>query len=78
MATVRLTWFHATAEGGSVFEDLDVTLPRERTDPEGHLIAASNYYASPSVQLAELPAGLPSALKTLTWVSTCRFSELMR
>jgi len=61
---VRITWFHATPEGGSVFEDLDVALPRERADPEGHVIRASNFYASPSVQLAELPAGLDQTWHT--------------
>lgn len=64
MSTVRITWFHATPDGGSVFEDLDVALPRERADPEGHILAGSNFYASPSVQLAELPAGLDQTWHT--------------
>lgn len=64
MAAVTVTWFHATADGGSVFEDLEVALPRERTDAEGHVIAGSNFYASPSVQLAELPAGLDQTWHT--------------
>lgn len=55
---MRITWFHATADAGSVFEDLDVVLPNERTDSRGHLIRGSNLFASPGVQLAELPAGL--------------------
>lgn len=55
---VRITWFHATDDGGSVFEDLEVVLPRERRDPQDHLIKASLPYASPLVQLTELPADL--------------------
>jgi quercetin dioxygenase-like cupin family protein len=55
---MHITWFHPTADGGSIFEDLDVALLRERTDAEGHVIRGSNYFASPSVQLANLPAGL--------------------
>ncbi|MEZ5407461.1 MAG: hypothetical protein R2761_05500 [Acidimicrobiales bacterium] len=62
--TITLTWFHATADGGSVFEDLDVALPRERADAQGHVIAASNLYGSPTVQLAELPAGLDQTWHT--------------
>lgn len=55
---MRLTRFHTTTEGGSVFVDLDVDLPHVRHDPQGHLIRASNHYPSPSVQFVELPEGL--------------------
>ncbi|MFN0030354.1 MAG: hypothetical protein ACKV2O_24635 [Acidimicrobiales bacterium] len=55
---MRLTRFHTTTEGGSVFEDLEIDLPHARHDPQGHLIRASNRYVSPSVQFAELPEGL--------------------
>ncbi len=55
---MRLTRFHTTNEGGSVFVDVEVDLPHARHDPQGHLIRASNRYLSPSVQFAELPEGL--------------------
>jgi quercetin dioxygenase-like cupin family protein len=55
---MRLTRFHTTTEGGSVFVDLDIDLPHARHDPQGHLIRSSNRYASPSVQFVELPEGL--------------------
>jgi hypothetical protein len=55
---MRITRFHATDDGGSVFEDIEVGLPNERRDPQGHLIRGSHLYPSPSVQVAELPAGL--------------------
>ena len=61
---MRITWFHATADGGSVFEDIDLALPRERSDAEGHLIRSSHYYASPSLQFAQLPAGLDQTWHT--------------
>lgn len=55
---MRLTRFHTTNEGGSVFVDVEFDLPHARHDPQGHLIRASNRYLSPSVQFAELPEGL--------------------
>lgn len=61
---MHITWFHATPDGGSVFEDLDLALPRERADAQGHVIRSSNLYASPTVQFAQLPEGLDQTWHT--------------
>jgi hypothetical protein len=55
---MRITRFHATDDGGSAFGELEVDLPHKRRDPQDHVISGSNRYASSSVQLAVLPAGL--------------------
>lgn len=55
---MRITRFHTTDDGGSVFEEIDLGLPKERQDGQGHTIRSSNIFASPLVQFAELPAGL--------------------
>jgi len=53
---VDITTFVATAEGGSRFESLRVPQDLWRDDGMGHRIQHSAAYASPAVQLVELPA----------------------
>jgi len=55
---VDITTFVATAEGGSRFESLRVPQDLWRDDGMGHRIQHSAAYASPAVQLVELPAGM--------------------
>ncbi len=55
---MRITRFHPAEDGGSVFAEVDVALPFERRDGEGHLIEGSRRFSSPSVQFVALPAGL--------------------
>lgn len=64
---MRITWFHGESGehsgdggsgGGSVFDELDITLGRERRDAQGHLLRSSNVFTSSLVQFTELPAGL--------------------
>lgn len=55
---MRITWFHGDGAGGSVFDELDIHLGRERRDAQGHLLRGSNVFGSPMVQFTELPAGL--------------------
>ena len=55
---LRITRFRPTEDGGSAFTELDIAFPFRSPDAEGHLIAASRRYASPSVQFVELPDGL--------------------
>ncbi len=54
---MHITRFHPAEDGGSVFTDLEIALPFEG-DAAGHGIQRSRRFASPSVQLVELPAGL--------------------
>lgn len=53
-----ITTFVATADGGSRFESLRVSQDLWRDDGMGHRILLSVPYASPAVQLVELPAGM--------------------
>jgi len=55
---MRITRFHPAPDGGSVFAEIEIALPFDRTDAEGHVIVGSRRFASPAVQLVELPAGL--------------------
>lgn len=55
---MRITRFSATIDGGTTFSELDINLPRQFQDSEGHLIQSSKRYESPAVQFAVLPAGL--------------------
>jgi quercetin dioxygenase-like cupin family protein len=55
---MQITSFIATPEGGSRFVSLEVPFNQQRHDAEGHRIALSTAYASPAVQLVELPAGM--------------------
>jgi len=55
---MEIITFVATADGGSEFQLLDVPQDLWRDDGMGHRIRLSAAYASPAVQLVELPAGM--------------------
>ena len=55
---MKITRFCATDDGGSRFEDLEITLANEREDGMGHTISFSTPFSSPNVSLVTLPAGL--------------------
>lgn len=55
---MKITTFAATADGGSIFREIDIPASITRNDAFGHTISCSAAYASPSVQFVELPAGL--------------------
>ena len=55
---MRLIRFHATADGGSRFEEVDVPVNESRPSPAGGILKQSNAWPSPAVRFVELPAGL--------------------
>jgi quercetin dioxygenase-like cupin family protein len=55
---MKVTRFHATADGGSRFQEVEIPINQERSDQFGHTILQSNAWASTSIRFVELPAGL--------------------
>jgi quercetin dioxygenase-like cupin family protein len=55
---MKITRFHATAEGESRFEEVEIPINDPRHDAFGFLMHQSGAFASPSVRFVELPAGL--------------------
>ena len=55
---MKITRFHATADGGSRFEELELPVNQERIDPFGNVLHQSNAFNSPSVRFVELPSDL--------------------
>ena len=55
---MKLTRFHATADGGSRFEEVEVPIKEPRNDSFGFTIMQSVAFASPAVRFVELPVGL--------------------
>jgi hypothetical protein len=55
---MKITRFHATADGGSRFQDLEIPIDQERPDGFGFAIRQSNAWPSPSIRFVSLPADL--------------------
>ena len=55
---MKITRFHATADGESRFQEIEVPINERRPDQFGHTILQSGAWASPSIRFVELPAGL--------------------
>src|SRR3977135_2499445 len=55
---MKVTRFHATADGGSRFQEVEIPINQQRPDQFGHTILQSNGWASPSIRFVELPQGL--------------------
>lgn len=55
---MKLTRFHATDNGESRFQEVEVPIPHERKDSFGHILRQSNASVSPGFRFVELPAGL--------------------
>ena len=55
---MKVTRFHATADGGSRFQEVEIPITEPRPDQFGHTILQSNAWASPSIRFVELPVGL--------------------
>jgi quercetin dioxygenase-like cupin family protein len=55
---MKITRFHATADGGSRFQDLEIPINEERPDGFGFVIRQSNAWPSASIRFITLPAGL--------------------
>jgi len=55
---MKMTRFHATAEGGSRFQEIEVPINQPRPDNMGHTMMQSNAWPSASIRFVELPVGL--------------------
>lgn len=55
---MKITRFHATDDGGSRFEEIELPVTAERIDPFGNILHQSNAFNSPSVRFVELPSTL--------------------
>jgi len=55
---VKLIRFHATEEGTSRFQEVEVPVDQLRPSPAGGILKQSNAWPSPAVRFVELPAGL--------------------
>ena len=55
---MKVIRFHATADGGSRFQDIEAPINEPRKDSFGNTLHQSSAFASPSVRFVELPAGL--------------------
>lgn len=55
---MKLMRFHATADGSSRFEEIDVPTGQPRENAAGGQITQSAAFASPSIRFVNLPAGL--------------------
>jgi quercetin dioxygenase-like cupin family protein len=55
---MKITRFHATPEGESRFQDVEIPINQARPDSFGHTILQSGAFAAPSIRFVELPAGL--------------------
>lgn len=55
---MKITRFHATADGGSRFQDLEIPINQERPDSFGFVLRQSNAWPSPNIRFVRLPAEL--------------------
>jgi hypothetical protein len=55
---MKVTRFHATPDGESRFQEIDIPIKEARPVESGPSIMQSNAWASPSIRFLELPAGL--------------------
>ena len=55
---MKVTRFHATADGESRFQEIEIPINEPRPDQFGHTILQSGAWASPSIRFVELPTGL--------------------
>jgi len=55
---MKVIRFHATANGESRFQEIEVPINDPRPDQFGHTILQSGAWASPSIRFVELPVGL--------------------
>lgn len=55
---MKITRFHATADGGSRFQDLEIPIDQERPDNFGFVLRQSNAWPSASIRFVKLPADL--------------------
>jgi quercetin dioxygenase-like cupin family protein len=55
---MKITRFHATENGESRFQELEVPINQPRHDNFGHTLMQSNAWPSPNIRFVELPAGL--------------------
>jgi quercetin dioxygenase-like cupin family protein len=55
---MKITRFHATEDGESRFQEVEVPIDSPRPDSFGHTILQSNAWPSSSIRFVELPAGL--------------------
>jgi hypothetical protein len=58
VASMKITRFYATEDGGSRFQEIELPVNLERLDAFGNLMHQSNAFTSPSVRFVELPRGL--------------------
>jgi hypothetical protein len=57
-AGMKITRFHATDDGGSRFDEIELAVNEERIDPFGNVLHQSKAFNSPSVRFVELPRTL--------------------
>ena len=63
---MKVTRFHATDDGGSRFQEVEIPINEPRPDQFGHTILQSNAWASPSIRFVELPSRTRSKLASCT------------
>ncbi|HJU27655.1 MAG TPA: hypothetical protein VJ718_00700 [Candidatus Binataceae bacterium] len=57
-AIMRVTRFHATENGESRFEEVEIPIDQTRRDSFGNTLRQSGAWPSPAIRFVELPAGL--------------------
>ncbi len=55
---MKVTRFHATPDGESRFQEIEVPINEPRADQFGNTLLQSGAWASPSIRFVELPKGL--------------------
>ena len=55
---MKVTRFHATPDGESRFQEIEVPINEPRADQFGNTLLQSRAWASPSIRFVELPKGL--------------------
>jgi quercetin dioxygenase-like cupin family protein len=55
---MKITRFHATDNGESRFQEVEVPINQARPDSFGYTLLQSNAWPSPSIRFVELPEGL--------------------
>lgn len=55
---MRVTRFHATENGESRFQDVEIPIDQARRDSFGNTLRQSDAWPSPAIRFVELPAGL--------------------
>lgn len=55
---MKIIRFHATDDGGSLFEEIEIPIDKPRINKFGSAMRQSDAFASPSVRFVELPGGL--------------------